>query len=152
MPPPVSSQPSYAGFWIRLLAFIIDIVILGIVVGVPLNFVFGSGVVSSIQSGDLATAQRLSNMQSWITGIIQLAYFISLTTIFGGTLGKLVLGLRVVDANGQKINIVKAILREFIGKILSFLTLLLGFIMVGFDSKKQGLHDKIAGTYVVKVR
>ena len=65
------------------------------------------------------------------------------------TLGKKVLGLVVVDENGQRISLAKGIGRYF-GKILSALIVLIGFIMVAFTEKKQGLHDMLAGTLVLK--
>ena len=66
----------------------------------------------------------------------------------GGTPGKLILGLRIVNEQGTTIGIPRAILR-YIGKIVSGMILLIGYIMIGFTQKKQGLHDMIASTYVV---
>jgi len=66
-----------------------------------------------------------------------------------GTVGKKVLGLRVTDMNGHRIGFGKATGRYF-GKILSGLILGVGFIMIAFSEQKQGLHDMLAGTLVVK--
>ena len=63
------------------------------------------------------------------------------------TLGKMGVGIKVGNANGQRITFVNA-LGRYLGKILSTLTLLIGFMMAGWDSKKQALHDKLASTYV----
>jgi len=65
------------------------------------------------------------------------------------TLGKKILGLKVVDLNGSRISFGKATGR-FLASILSGLILGIGYLMVAFNPKKQGLHDQIAGTYVVK--
>jgi uncharacterized RDD family membrane protein YckC len=65
------------------------------------------------------------------------------------TLGKMALGLKVTDLNGKQISFGKATGRYF-AKIISAIILLIGFIMVAFTEKKQGLHDMIAGTLVVK--
>ena len=64
------------------------------------------------------------------------------------TVGKRFLNLKVTDLSGEKISFGKATGRHF-GKIISFVILLIGFLMVIWDKKKQGLHDKMAGTLVI---
>lgn len=64
-------------------------------------------------------------------------------------MGKIALGLKVTDMNGQKIDFVKALTRN-IAKILSAILLLIGYIMAGFTEKKQALHDVLTGCLVVK--
>jgi uncharacterized RDD family membrane protein YckC len=64
------------------------------------------------------------------------------------TIGKMALGIVVTDLNGERIGFAKATGRYF-AKILSAIILLIGFIMVAFTEKKQGLHDILAGTLVV---
>jgi len=64
-----------------------------------------------------------------------------------GTLGKMAVGIKVGDVKGERISFGNALGRS-LAKILSSVILLIGYIMVGFDSKKQGLHDKLANTYV----
>jgi uncharacterized RDD family membrane protein YckC len=66
----------------------------------------------------------------------------------GGGPGKLILGLRVINEQGNYIGIGGAVLR-YVGKILSGITLGIGYIMVAFTQKKRGLHDMIANTYVI---
>ena len=65
------------------------------------------------------------------------------------TVGKIALGLKVTDTDGGRISFGRALGRTF-AKILSVLTLFIGFIMAGFTDRKQALHDKIAHTLVVK--
>jgi uncharacterized RDD family membrane protein YckC len=65
------------------------------------------------------------------------------------TVGKMALGLKVTDEYGQRISFARASARYF-SKILSRMILLIGYIMVGFTQRKQGLHDMIAGTLVVR--
>ena len=60
------------------------------------------------------------------------------------------MGLKVIDETGSNIGYGKSFLREIVGKIVSGLVFNLGYVWVAFDDKKQGWHDKIAGTYVVK--
>jgi uncharacterized RDD family membrane protein YckC len=125
---------NYGGFWIRVVATIID----GIVISIPL-LLLQMGLV-------------------WLTGLASVMYLLQLGALVliiylegvkGGTPGKLILGLRVVNEQGAYIGMGGALLRQ-IGKIVSMITLGIGFLMVAFTEKKQGLHDKIASTYVVK--
>jgi uncharacterized RDD family membrane protein YckC len=94
-------------------------------------------------------------------------YFFILTAALGGTLGKLALGLRVVDATGNKAGLGSLALREVIARALGAIAIaLLGAgigeavgaavfiitaILILFDEKRQGLHDRIGRTYVVRV-
>ena len=64
------------------------------------------------------------------------------------TVGKMVLGIVVTDLDGNRISFIKATGRHF-GKILSVLTLGIGFLMIAFTEKRQGLHDRLAGTLVL---
>jgi uncharacterized RDD family membrane protein YckC len=64
------------------------------------------------------------------------------------TLGKMAVGIKVTDMNGERISFGKATGRHF-AKIISAIILLIGYIMAAFDSKKQALHDKMAGTLVL---
>jgi uncharacterized RDD family membrane protein YckC len=155
---PEAVSGEYAGFWIRLLAAIIDGFILGIV-GSVVSFIFGGimGTTLLTQTGEpsqanLGTAFGLFGAMNVVLLSINIAYYVVLTGTYGATLGKMVLGLRVVDTNGQKISYGKAALREIVGKWISSVVLGLGYLWVAFDEKKQGWHDKIAGTYVVKTR
>ena len=67
---------------------------------------------------------------------------------YQGTLGKVILGIRVVDLDGKRINFAKANIR-FFGKILSGIILNYGYYMAGWTKRKQGLHDKFANCLVV---
>ncbi len=130
---------TYAGFGIRFAALIIDAVVLGIVVAI-LSLVNITSITDPSASGTI------------IQTLISFAYYIIFTATTGQTLGKMALGIMVVDANGGKLAIGKVILRETIGKFVSFVTLFIGFIIVRFDAKNQGFHDKIASSYVIKCR
>lgn len=68
---------------------------------------------------------------------------------YQGTIGKIIMGIRVTDLNGQAIALPKAILRN-VGKYISGAIMGIGFLMIIWDSRKQGLHDKIADTLVVR--
>src|SRR3989344_9639269 len=128
----LSSSVHYGGFWIRFGAALLDMVIFG----VP-NFI--------MQFVALTTGY---SALSYLTSVALVVLTIYLDGVIGGTPGKLILGLRIVNEQGTTIGIPRAILR-YIGKIVSAMVLLIGYIMIGFTQKKQGLHDMIASTYVV---
>ncbi len=139
---------NYAGFWLRVVAYIIDAIIVGIV-GFVIGMIFGVGAVST--GTDISDPTGGGNMLLNLISIaIGVAYFAGMeSSSWQATVGKKALGLVVTDLNGQRISLGRAIGRYF-GKILSALILLIGFIMVAFTERKQGLHDMIAGTLVLK--
>jgi uncharacterized RDD family membrane protein YckC len=143
-PMAVASPGSYGGFWIRVVAYIIDAIILGIIGGilsVPLGVNYSD--VNSLNSA----AARTSN---GIDLVLSLVYFVGLWTYMGGSIGQRILGMRVVDATtGQPIGLGKAVIR-WLGVLLSFFVCFIGVIWVAFDARKQGWMDKIAGTVVVR--
>lgn len=116
----------YASFLPRFVAFLIDALIL-IVAGILVPFL-----------------KLLGILVPWL-------YFAYLeSSEKQATLGKTAMGLKVTDMDGKRLSFATATVRYF-AKILSALILFLGFVMIAFDAKKQGLHDKIAGTLVVPV-
>lgn len=81
--------------------------------------------------------------------ILSLVYYVSYWSTSGQTIGKTMLGLKVVDRTGSPPSTGKAVLR-YLGYLISAAIFSLGFIWIAFDQKRQGWHDKIAGTYVVE--
>jgi uncharacterized RDD family membrane protein YckC len=165
-PGPTHAGPApgiaYAGFWIRFIAVVID----GIIVGVPLFILFlviegpafksyTDCISSAGATGSYASCGSIYSYGSiqyfnLVTLVVQLAYFAVMWSSFGGTLGQRMLGLHVVDAaTGGKIGIGRAIGR-YIGYLISAFVLLIGLIWAAFDPRKQGWHDKMAGTFVVR--
>ena len=130
------SNMRFGGFWIRLLAVILD----GIILGIPLALV----------SLGLVLVTKVS-MIYWVVQLAGIFLVIYLNGAKGGTPGKKILGLRIVNEMGENIGIPVAILR-YIGFIISAAILCIGFLMIAFNQKKQGLHDMIAKTYVVYTR
>ena len=129
-----ASHP-YGGFWIRVLAWIIDAMIVGLVF--PLAFFAGSGAH--------VVGYGLGFFGGWL-------YEALLTSSsLQATLGKMLLGMRVTDVQGQRLDFGRATLRHF-AKYLSAFILGIGYLMVAFTDKKQGLHDLLAGTLVQKTR
>ncbi len=151
----------YAGFWIRVVATIIDTIIVGlpfVILFVALEgsaiSTYASCVNNATASGTLITICEGPFLASIgyfeLIGLaVELGYFVILWSKFGGTLGQRMLGLHVVDmATGRNIGIGRALLR-FVGYIVSGIALDIGFIWAAFDTRKQGWHDKIASTFVV---
>jgi len=129
-PPAVAAE--YAGFWIRFAAAIIDAVVVGLVSFVLSFFVY---------------LLPFTIFVVWLSGLLYYWLFIGLK---GQTLGKMAVGIKVVNAQGDIPGLGVAALREILGKLISGIVLCLGFLWIAFDDKKQGWHDKIASTYVVK--
>ena len=129
----------YAGFWRRVAAFLLDALILGVVT-VPLNIAFGGNDGYTAAS---SAAQSISTVLGW------LYYALMESSAKQATLGKMALGIIVTDMEGRRIGFGKATGRYF-AKILSALILGIGFLMVAFTQRKQGLHDILAGTLVIK--
>lgn len=118
-----------AGFWIRSVAWLVDLVILSLI-GLAVQEVASPGFLISFAIG--------------------IAYTVGFWIAAAATPGKLMMKLRVVDEKGDPITIEKAILR-YIGYWVSTLTFLIGFLMIAFRKDKRGLHDLIAGTQVIRI-
>jgi uncharacterized RDD family membrane protein YckC len=129
------------GFWIRLVAAIVDSVILGVVTGL-ISFALPRG----------GTAWGLPLVGTGLNLVINLLYHWLFTGLKGQTPGKMLIGAKVVDEQGRIPGLWKAFLREIPGKIVSTVFLLIGYLWIAFDHKKQSWHDKIAGTFVVRSR
>lgn len=136
----------YGGFWVRFLAALMDsIVISALVSFIMLMFGRRYGIFNlDINS----TSPITSNGESIITTIFQWAYNIFMIRYYGATLGKMVMKLKVVG-DGKELDLPRIVIRETIGKFISGIILGIGYLMVAWDKRKQGLHDKIAGTLVI---
>lgn len=153
----------YAGFWLRLIALIIDGIVVSIVefiVFVPLLSALGLGFVGAMSDMDMEEPGNIVGLVGaivaaagayWILATaIQILYFsIMESSNSQATLGKMAMGIKVTDMQGGRLDFTKAFLRNFC-KLISNFTLLIGYIMAGFTEKRQALHDLIAGALVVK--
>ena len=154
---------NYAGFWIRFIAIIIDGIIISIVRAflvipilamVGISFANGMGDFDPSNMDDLipmiATFVAAAGVLMLVSTIIWVLYGTLMeASKYQATVGKLALGLIVTDTNGAKLDFSKSLVRN-LSKLLSNFILLIGYIMAAFTEKKQGLHDIIAGTLVVK--
>lgn len=136
---PSSTNTNYAGFGFRLLAYLIDTVIIMVV-----NFILG--MILSVIAKDVA------NLAGWVISLgIGIAYYIYFWTKDGQTPGKKVFNLKVQKVDGSKLDVISALLR-YVGYFVSGLCLGIGFLWIIWDPKKQGWADKIAGTVVVTTK
>ena len=149
---------TYAGFWKRFAAYLIDSIILsvaGFLAILPILGLIGLGVGSAM-SGDSESMVGfiMAAVGAYLIAILALMvaswlyYALMETSVNQGTLGKMALGIKVTDLNGNRISFGKATGRYF-GKILSSMIFMVGYIMAGFTEKKQALHDMMAGCLVV---
>lgn len=121
----------YAGFWIRFFAKFID----GIIIAISAWFL-------SLFIPD----DTVESLLIFIVPILYQAYWLS--TPKGATIGKNILGIKVIKTNGQTLTFGQAVIR-CLAEYISGIILYIGYIIAAFDSKKQSLHDKICNTYVV---
>ena len=143
---------NHGGFWLRLAAAIIDTIItqlgltiIGVIIGIFVGIFMGA---AGSPMGDI---EMIAGGIGYAIGIIGQWLYFTIFEISGwmATPGKKILGLQVTDLNGQQIGFGRANGRYW-GKIVSALLLMVGFIMIAFTEKKQGLHDIMAGTLVIK--
>lgn len=163
----------YAGFWRRFAAYLIDQLLLGavhFVLFIPLYFFFGLGIFTLENFEEYEDFSNVTVFQYYdddlnvavITAVILLVLVISVVSLViqwlyyslmessakQATLGKMALGIKVIDMDGNRIKFGRATGRYF-GKILSGLILNIGYIMAGFTAKKQALHDMLANCLVI---
>ncbi|RFU66161.1 RDD family protein [Peribacillus saganii] len=131
----------FAGFWMRFWAYILDLIIVGSIdrlVFKPILKAVG------ITHYDIAIFSPVTIASA----VVFYLYFVLMTKYLGQTLGKMVFGLRVVGLKENRLSWGTVLFRELIGRFISKTTFI-GYIIVGFLPKKQGLHDIFADTTVV---
>jgi uncharacterized RDD family membrane protein YckC len=143
----------YATFWHRLAAYLIDYVLISLIT-CPLGFMMGVMGAVAEQSGSGDAAQAASAGATLIVYVVAfvagwLYNALMESSSWQGTVGKRVLGIRVTDLDGNRIGFGRATGRYF-GKIISGMICAVGYIMVLFTERKQGLHDMMASTLVLQ--
>jgi uncharacterized RDD family membrane protein YckC len=146
------TESPYGGFWMRFVAMILDRLLIGVVTA-PFSLAI---MFSVMKAGEAVTMPETGQMIVAIIGIGMLAllaqwlYFAVMeSSERQATFGKQIMGLKVTGLDGQRLTFARASGR-FFAKIVSGLTLAIGFIIAAFTEKKQALHDMIAGTLVMK--
>jgi uncharacterized RDD family membrane protein YckC len=165
--PPTPSVPmavapglAYAGFWLRLVAYIIDSLIISVVAGaIILILFFATGFAAIVRN-----SSDNPNTDVFQGTVLMAIILVAIGALFGvwlyyalmessrhqATLGKMTLGLIVTDLRLQPISFGRASGRFFAKFITGLIPLWIGYIMAGFTAKKQALHDMIAGCLVLR--
>lgn len=145
----LENQPK-AGFWIRVVAALVDSVLVTVVqFALVYLLIYVLGLTDGVTNGD--TKELVAGLAVSFSTLIGVVYYVFFTGYCGQTPGKMALRVKVIRTNGEEIGFGRAILREVVGKFISGIVLCLGYVWVAFDPQKQGWHDKIAGTYVIKL-
>jgi uncharacterized RDD family membrane protein YckC len=137
----INESTKFAGFWIRVWAYILDylvILFLLVLIGLIVHLIFPGTDPESVEV--LEAILVLSVMWIYFTGLP--------ASSWQATVGKKVAGIKIVDKNGNRISFARATGR-FLATFLSVLIFSIGYLMVGLTRRKQGLHDMLAGTYVI---
>jgi uncharacterized RDD family membrane protein YckC len=133
----------YAGFWMRLWAYLLDLIVVGSIERLIINPLFRALEIPLIEFNMFAPISIAS-------AIIFYLYFVLMTKYFNQTLGKMVFGIKVIDLKNDKLSWGTILFREWIGRFISA-TVVIGYIIVAFLPKKQGLHDLFTDTSVIHV-
>ena len=145
-----------AGFFSRLIAFMLDLFLLiiielmaGMVIFIILRFFRIKQILDFVKSllGIQDQIGQFIGLISPLLFLIVLVYFVFFWTLVGYTPGKALLGLRIVRQDGRNISAGRALVR-YLGYWVSAVPFFLGFIWILFDRKHEGWHDKLAGTHV----
>lgn len=134
----------YAGFWMRFWAYLLDLIVIGSVNRLIIYPVFRALDIS-INDGSMFAPITI------LTAITFYLYFTIMTKVYSQTLGKMVFGIKVVPLEHKNLNWSTVLFREIIGRFIS-VTIIIGYLIVAFVPKKQGLHDIFADTTVVHER
>ena len=158
MPPPPGEDfrhpiagLSPAGFWLRVVAALIDSAIAGLLqMGLVVLFMAVLQQLEGVLGAghDETWKNAVTMLYGLVTGI---AYYVFFTGHCGQTPGKMALRIKVVRDDGAELGYGRALIRETAGKFLSAALFGFGYLMVAFTRRKQGLHDKLAGSMVIKI-
>ncbi|HEX5172505.1 MAG TPA: RDD family protein [Cyclobacteriaceae bacterium] len=151
----------FAGFWLRFVAFIIDSIVLSVVYLILLQPFFSSvlpvgydewkeiGPQGGVWGFSLWAYSYLGYPELFLVVIAILYHTLMESSKYQASLGKLALELKVTDVKGDKLSVAKALVRNA-SKVISSLTIMIGYLMAGVTQRKQALHDIIADALVVK--
>ena len=141
----INEATQFAGFWIRVGAYFIDMVLL-LIPNLLISFLYRS-IAPSTNAIEMVFRDIFPVCLSMIVWWIY--YAVLYSSVWQASVGKKVLGLKVVGKNGDRISFGRATGR-YASYVVSGLICGIGYMMIGWTKKKRGLHDMIAGTYVIK--
>ena len=144
-PEPAAGNLEYVGFWKRLVAFLIDVFILTVITVPLLLAIYGRSYIKLAQEGGGIAGVWDFLIQYVLPTIAVIVFW----RYRGATPGKMAISAKIVDAKtGGPASTGRLVVRYF-AYLVSMLPLFLGFVWIAIDKRKQGFHDKIAGTLVV---
>lgn len=138
----------YAGFFVRLAAYIVDMIIVSVallVVRIPV-WISTIAAPNNFIVKDIIFDYSIKDIVFYL---LTVTYFVLLTYYTGSTLGKKLFHLRVVSTEERKMTFFEVAFRETVGRFLSSVIIYVGYIMIGVDKEKRGLHDLLSDTSVV---
>ncbi|WP_081798060.1 RDD family protein [Neobacillus dielmonensis] len=138
-----SASIRYAGFWMRFWAYLLDLVVIGSIERILVNPLFRMLDISLSEFNMFAPVSIAS-------AVIFYLYFVLMTKFFNQTIGKMVFGMKVIDLKHEKLTWGTVLFREWIGRFIST-TVIIGYMIVAFLPKKQGLHDLFTDTTVIHI-
>jgi uncharacterized RDD family membrane protein YckC len=139
----MSEELEYGGFWIRVGAALIDSLLIALIIFPILSAVYGT----AYWSGEALVQGPIDFLLTWVAPAVATVLFWMYRQ---ATPGKMALGLRVVDAATGRPASTRQLVGRYLGYYVSMIPLMLGLFWVAFDPRKQGWHDKLAGTVVVR--
>jgi len=112
-------------------------------------------IIIAIASILIDLFEEISEPAGWVAFfiiwfIIPIVYIVAFWTWRGQTPGKIALGIKIIRTDGSSIDLERSVLR-YVGYIISAFIFMIGYLWIAFDSRKQGIHDKIADTYVIRL-
>lgn len=147
----IKTDQVYAGVWLRFAALVIDIILLSAVFFPVTRIVKGTWMMSS-SDHQWAIGWFVSDPLCLVFFVVMVLYFVFLEGFAGGTLGKLLLKMRVVDIAGARAGVSRSLLRNVLRVVDSLPTLgILGAILISTSPDKARFGDRIAGTRVVRI-
>ena len=138
----------YAGFFVRLAAYLIDTLLVGaalLVVRLPI-WIASIASPENLIVKDFVFQYSIADIVVYCLGV---TYFILMTYFTGATLGKKLLHIKVVSTSERKLTLIEVIFRETVGRFLAALIANVGYFMIGIQQEKRGLHDILSDTKVV---
>lgn len=138
----------YAGFFVRLAAYLVDLFIVGfglLLVKIPMWGIF-VGFSSDIISRDFIFSYSFMDVVCYL---LSAAYFSLMTYTSGSTIGKKLFHLKVISSEERELTLFEVVFRETVGRFLSSFILNAGYIILVADKEKRGLHDRLSDTLVI---
>lgn len=147
----------YAGFWLRVVAFVIDSIVLSVLYLLVIIPLYDSLLPppaidpdSPMQAPTFFEQVLRPDVSQLVLIVVSIMYYaIMEASRHQASLGKLALELKVTDTDGGRLSLSKSVLRNA-SKLLSASLLLVGYLVAAFTRRKQALHDLIAGAFVLK--